>query len=63
MMLDAPDPRDVVRLDGEPNLRLRMEGGIHGDVATVAAVVGAVVHRRPCSCRSSTCRGGGAGLV
>jgi 2,4-diaminopentanoate dehydrogenase len=42
MMLDAPDPRDVVRLDGQPNLRLRMEGGIHGDVATVAAVVGAV---------------------
>jgi 2,4-diaminopentanoate dehydrogenase len=49
MMLDAPDPRDVVRLEGEPTLQLRMEGGIHGDVATVAAVVGAVprLHRAP----------------
>ncbi len=49
MMLDAPDPHDAVELDGEPLLRLRMEGGIHGDVATVAAVVGAVprLHRAP----------------
>lgn len=39
MYLDAEDPHDAVQIDGTPPLRLRIEGGVPGDQATVAALV------------------------
>jgi hypothetical protein len=39
MRLDAEEPVDVVEIDGEPPLRLRFEGGVAGDQATVATVL------------------------
>jgi len=42
MYLDAPDPHDAIQIEGEPPLRVRIEGGVAGDHATVAAVVNAV---------------------
>lgn len=42
MHLDAPDPHDAVELAGEPPLRFRVEGGVPGDQATVAALVNAI---------------------
>lgn len=42
MYLDAPDPHDLVRIDGDPPLELLAKGGIAGDQATVAAVVNAI---------------------
>ena len=40
--LDAPDPRDEVVLAGNPPLRLRIEGGTPGDIATTATLLNAV---------------------
>lgn len=34
MYLGAPDPRDEVEIDGEPDVAVRNEGGFHGDVTT-----------------------------
>jgi len=41
MYLDAPDPHDACQIEGEPPLRLMLEGGVAGDSATVAALVNA----------------------
>jgi 4-hydroxy-tetrahydrodipicolinate reductase len=41
MYLDAPDPHDACQVDADPPLRLRLEGGVAGDAATVAALVNA----------------------
>ncbi len=37
--LGAPESYDEVRIEGSPNLRSRVEGGIPGDIATVSIVV------------------------
>jgi 2,4-diaminopentanoate dehydrogenase len=42
MYLDAPDPHDAIRIDGEPKLDVTLNGGVAGDQATVAALVNAV---------------------
>ena len=42
MRLDAEEPVDEVEIDGEPPLRVRFEGGVAGDQATVATVINAV---------------------
>jgi len=39
MYLDAADPRDEVRVVGDPPINAVLHGGIHGDRATVAALV------------------------
>lgn len=39
--IGAADPHDAVELDADPPVRLRIEGGIAGDVATAATVVNA----------------------
>ena len=42
MYLDAKDPHDAVRVIGEPMLDLRLNGGVAGDHATVAALVNVI---------------------
>jgi 4-hydroxy-tetrahydrodipicolinate reductase len=42
MYLDAPDPHDAIRIDGEPKLDVTLNGGVAGDAATVAALINAV---------------------
>ncbi|MEY3480783.1 MAG: hypothetical protein RIQ71_1558, partial [Verrucomicrobiota bacterium] len=42
MYLDAPDPHDFVHLDGDPPVSCRLEDGVAGDIATVAALVNCV---------------------
>jgi len=42
MYVGAPTPRDEVEIDGEPPLRLAIEGGVPGDVATAAILVNAL---------------------
>ncbi len=39
MYLDAEDPHDSVFIDGTPPVNMRIDGGIFGDTATVAALV------------------------
>lgn len=39
MYLDAPEPRDAIRIEGEPSLNLVIAGGVAGDKATVATLV------------------------
>lgn len=39
MYLDAEEPRDEVRVTGDPPVHAVLRGGIHGDRATVAALV------------------------
>ncbi len=39
MYLDAADPHDAIRITGEPPLDLRLNGGVAGDQATVAALI------------------------
>lgn len=41
MYLDAPNPHDACQIEGEPPLNLVINGGVPGDVATVAALVNA----------------------
>lgn len=47
MSLEAHDPHDFIRIDGEPPVQARLEGGIAGDSATIAALVNALprLHR------------------
>lgn len=42
MYLDAPEPHDAVRIDGDPPLDVLVRGGVAGDTATVAALVNVV---------------------
>lgn len=42
MFLEAEDPADEIRIDGEPPLLIRVPNGIHGDTATAAIVVNAI---------------------
>lgn len=42
MYLDAKDPHDAVRITGEPMLDVRLNGGVAGDHATVAALINAI---------------------
>ncbi len=42
MAVGLPDPRDEVRLTGDPDLSLIIPGGLHGDVATAAVAVNAI---------------------
>jgi 4-hydroxy-tetrahydrodipicolinate reductase len=41
MYVGAPDPQDTVEIDGDPPVRMRIDGGLHGDVATAAIVINA----------------------
>jgi 2,4-diaminopentanoate dehydrogenase len=40
--LGAPEAYDVVEITGSPNIRSRIEGGIHGDIATVSITVNSI---------------------
>jgi len=40
--LGAPDPYDLIEIDGNPRLSVRIAGGVHGDVATAAMVVNSI---------------------
>lgn len=42
MYASPPEPLDEVRIEGDPPLTLRVDGGIPGDAATVGAVVNAL---------------------
>jgi 4-hydroxy-tetrahydrodipicolinate reductase len=42
MTLGQENPRDLIEIEGTPNVRLVFEGGIHGDIATAAVVVNAI---------------------
>jgi 4-hydroxy-tetrahydrodipicolinate reductase len=37
--LGAPESYDAVEIDGSPTLRMKLAGGVHGDIATAAIVV------------------------
>jgi 4-hydroxy-tetrahydrodipicolinate reductase len=41
MYVGAPDPCDSVEIDGDPPVRMTIDGGLHGDIATAAIVVNA----------------------
>ena len=41
MYLDAQNPHDACQIDGEPPLNLVLNGGVAGDVATIASLVNA----------------------
>ncbi len=41
--IGEPDPRDRVIIDGDPALDLTIAGGVHGDVATSAVTLNAIV--------------------
>jgi len=40
--LGAPESYDAVEIDGSPRLTMKIDGGIHGDIATAALVVNAI---------------------
>jgi len=40
--LGSPETYDSVDIEGSPNLSLRVNGGIHGDVATASIVVNSI---------------------
>ena len=42
MYVGAKDPHDRVEIDGDPDLRVRVEGGYFGDTATSAIVLNAI---------------------
>ncbi|PIQ63218.1 MAG: dihydrodipicolinate reductase [Bacteroidetes bacterium CG12_big_fil_rev_8_21_14_0_65_60_17] len=42
MYVGAPNPRDAVRVEGDPPIDLEIKGGIFGDTATVAALVNGI---------------------
>jgi 2,4-diaminopentanoate dehydrogenase len=41
MYLDAPNPHDACQIEGDPSLKLHLDGGVAGDSATVSSVVNA----------------------
>ena len=41
MYLDAPNPHDACQIEGEPNIKMHLDGGVAGDAATVASLVNA----------------------
>jgi hypothetical protein len=41
MYLDAPNPHDACQIEGEPSLKMHLDGGVAGDAATVASLVNA----------------------
>lgn len=42
MYVGAPDPSDAIELHGDPDLRLVIPGGTHGDMATAGVVVNSI---------------------
>jgi hypothetical protein len=40
--LGAPDAYDLIDIDGLPRISMKIEGGIHGDVATTAIVINSI---------------------
>ncbi|MEO0514761.1 MAG: dihydrodipicolinate reductase [Planctomycetota bacterium] len=42
MYLDAPNPHDLVRIEGEPEIEFEAKAGVAGDTATVASLVNVV---------------------
>jgi 4-hydroxy-tetrahydrodipicolinate reductase len=42
MYLDAEDPHDLVRLESDPVVSARLEGGVFGDMATVASLINCI---------------------
>jgi 4-hydroxy-tetrahydrodipicolinate reductase len=40
--LGAPSTYDAIRIDGSPPLSVRIDGGIHGDIATASIVVNSI---------------------
>ena len=42
MYLDAADPHDAAVIEGEPRLDMRLNGGVAGDDATIAALINAI---------------------
>lgn len=42
MFVGAENPADIVQIDGEPPINLKVDGGIFGDTATVARMVNAI---------------------
>ncbi len=42
MFVGAQNPRDTIELRGEPHLALRIPGGTHGDLATIAIIVNSI---------------------
>jgi 4-hydroxy-tetrahydrodipicolinate reductase len=50
MSMGAEDPRDVIVIDGEPPINLKIGGGVQGDQATAAIManlIPTVMHARP----------------
>jgi len=42
MYLAAPEPRDVIQINGRPDLHLKMTDGVAGDDATIASLINVV---------------------
>jgi hypothetical protein len=42
--LGAPESYDAIEIEGSPRLSLKLQGGIHGDVATASIVVNSIGH-------------------
>jgi len=42
MSVGAPDPHDGVEIDGTPPLKMRIDGGIQGDLATASILANCV---------------------
>ena len=40
--LGAPDPHDLIEIEGSPRLSVKVPGGVHGDTATAALVVNSI---------------------
>lgn len=49
LSLGVKDPHDAIEIDGDPPVRLRVEGGVHGDASTAAIMMNcipAIAHGR-----------------
>lgn len=49
MFVGASDPHDRIEIAGEPPLSVRVEGGIAGDIATVAALINTLPRLTACA--------------